>query len=249
MRRRPAGRMSAPQPYPLLVSAIRLYHTLDVHGPHGATVGDIMMLDTLLGMDPWTIATFIGASFLLYLTPGADMMFTIASGVAGGPRAGLAAAAGISLGVLTHVIAAAAGLAVLVAASPVMLDGVRYAGAAYLAYLAYANWTADPDLDERKGRSDVWRAFQRGYLTNILNPKVILFILAFLPQFTNPAIGPVWHQIILLGVILGIGGILTDGAFGLFAGLAADRVRKSAGTMNKISAVVFGSLAARLAIN
>ncbi len=207
------------------------------------------MLTTLLAMDPWTIATFIGASFLLYLTPGADMMFTIASGVAGGPRAGLAAAAGISLGVLTHVIAAAAGLAVLVAASPGMLDAVRYAGAAYLAYLAYASWTADPNVGQRKGRADIWRAFRRGYLTNIMNPKVILFILAFLPQFTDPAIGPIWHQIILLGIILTIGGIVTDGAYGVFAGLAAERVRKSAAVMNKISAVIFGGLAARLALN
>ena len=207
------------------------------------------MLDTLLSMDPWTITTFIGASFLLYLTPGADMMFTIASGVAGGPRAGLAAAAGISLGVLAHVVAAAAGLAVLVAASPSMLDAVRYAGAGYLAYLAYASWTADPNLEKRKGRSGVWRAFWRGFLTNIMNPKVILFILAFLPQFTDPALGPVWRQIIILGILLGLGGILTDGAYGVFAGLAAERVRKSAGIMNKISAVIFGGLAARLAIN
>jgi threonine/homoserine/homoserine lactone efflux protein len=207
------------------------------------------MLETLFAMAPWTIATFIGASFLLYLTPGADMMFTIASGAAGGPRAGLAAAAGISLGVMFHVAAAAAGLAVLVAASPAMLDGVRYAGAAYLAYLAYASWTADPDLEKRKGRSDVWRAFRRGFLTNIMNPKVILFILAFLPQFTDPTIGPVWHQIVILGVILGIGGILTDGAYGVFAGLAAERVRKSTGVMHKVSAVIFGGLAARLALN
>lgn len=82
-----------------------------------------------------------------------------------------------------------------------------------------------------------------------MNPKVILFILAFLPQFTDPAIGPVWHQIVILGVILGIGGILTDGTYGVFAGLAAERVRKSAGVMNRISAVIFGGLAARLAIN
>jgi len=207
------------------------------------------MIDTFFAMDPWVFVTFIGASFLLYLTPGADMMFTIASGVAGGPRAGLAAAAGISMGVLVHVAAAAAGLAVLVAASPALLDGVRYLGAAYLAYLAYASWTADPDVATRKGRADIWRAFRRGFLTNLMNPKVVLFILAFLPQFTDPAVGPIWHQITILGVILGIGGIITDGAYGVFAGLMAERVRKSARTMNRISAVIFGGLAARLAIN
>lgn len=207
------------------------------------------MLSTLLSLDPWTVATFIGASFLLYLTPGADMMFTIASGVAGGPRAGLAAAFGISLGVLTHVIVAAAGLAVLVAASPAMLDAIRYAGAAYLLWLAYSSWTASGDLERRNGRAGYWRAFRRGYLTNILNPKVGLFVLAFLPQFADPAIGPVWQQIIIFGVILTIGGVITDGAFGVFAGLMADRIKRSSKLMNRVSAVIFGGLAARLALN
>ena len=206
------------------------------------------MLETLFAMDSWTIATFIGASFLLYLTPGADMMFTIASGVAGGPRAGLAAACGIALGVMLHVTAAAAGLAVLVATSPVTLDIIRYLGAAYLAFLAWQSWRDRGHLSKADGRKDVWRAFRRGFLTNILNPKVALFILAFLPQFIDPAIGPAWHQIVILGAILGIGGILTDGTYGVLAGFMAERVRKSARTMNKISAVIFGGLAARLAL-
>ena len=206
-----------------------------------------MMIDTIFALDPWTIATFMGAAVLLYLTPGADMMFTIASGVAGGPRAGLAAAAGISLGVLVHVALAAAGLAVLVAASPVMLDVIRYAGAGYLAWLAWHSWNDTGDLATRQGRAGVWRAFRRGFITNILNPKVVLFILAFLPQFTDPAIGPIWHQIVALGVLLALGGVLTDGAFGVFAGIMAERVRRGAHMMNKIAALVFGGLAARLA--
>ncbi|MEO1732136.1 MAG: LysE family translocator [Pseudomonadota bacterium] len=207
------------------------------------------MLETALAMDPWLVAAFMGAAFLLYLTPGADMMFTIASGVAGGPRAGFSAACGISLGVLTHVAAAAAGLAVLVAASPAMLDIIRYVGAAYLLWLAWHSWCDDGFVAKREGRADVWRAFRRGYVTNILNPKVALFILAFLPQFTDPAIGPIWHQILILGVLLAIGGTITDGAYGIFAGLLADRVRKSAQAMNRIAALVFGGLAARLVIN
>ncbi|HGG05064.1 MAG TPA: LysE family translocator, partial [Aliiroseovarius sp.] len=173
---------------------------------------------------------------------------TIASGVAGGPRAGLAAACGIALGVMLHVTAAAAGLAVLVATSPVTLDIIRYLGAAYLAFLAWQSWRDRGHLSKADGRKDVWRAFRRGFLTNILNPKVALFILAFLPQFIDPAIGPAWHQIVILGAILGIGGILTDGTYGVLAGFMAERVRKSARTMNKISAVIFGGLAARLAL-
>ncbi|MCP5035989.1 MAG: LysE family translocator [Rhodobacteraceae bacterium] len=207
------------------------------------------MINTLFAMDPWTIATFIGASFLLYLTPGADMMFTIASGVAGGPRAGFAAACGIALGVLAHVTAAAAGLAVLVAASPVTLDVIRYFGAAYLAFLAVQSWRDKGHLSRAEGRADIWRAFRRGFLTNILNPKVALFILAFLPQFIDPAIGPAWHQIVILGVVLGVGGIVTDGTYGVLAGFMADKVRRSARIMNKISAVIFAGLAARIALH
>ncbi|MGV6848246.1 MAG: LysE family translocator [Marinibacterium sp.] len=207
------------------------------------------MIDTFLAMDPWTFATFIGAAFVLYVTPGADMMFTIASGVAGGPRAGLAAAAGISLGVLTHVTAAAAGLAVLVAAVPGALDTIRWAGAAYLLFLAWQAWTDRGHLARAAGRAHVWRAFRRGFVTNILNPKVGLFVLAFLPQFIDPAAGPAWHQIFILGALLGLGGILTDGVYGVLAGLMADRVRKNARVMNRISAVIFGGLAARLALN
>jgi len=208
------------------------------------------MIDTFLAMDLITLATFMGAAFVLYLTPGADMMFTIASGVAGGPRAGVAAAVGISTGVLAHVGFAAAGLAAVVAASPGMLDVIRWAGAAYLAWLAYEAWTAPPVLrSDVQGRAQIWRAARRGFVTNMLNPKVGLFVLAFLPQFADPAIGPIWHQILILGVFLAAGGVITDGLYGIFAGVMADRVRRSAGTLNKISAVIFGGLAARLAWN
>lgn len=207
------------------------------------------MLITFFAMDPWVITAFIGASFLLYLTPGADMMFVIASGVAGGPRAGITAAFGVGSGVLVHITAAAAGLAVLVASSPIALDIIRYAGAAYLAYLAWQSWNDKGHKSKAIGHADLWRAYRRGFLTNILNPKVALFILAFLPQFIDPAIGPAWQQIVILGIILTIGGIVTDGMIGVLAGFMADRVRRNAGVMNKISAVIFGGLAARIALN
>lgn len=206
------------------------------------------MLTTLAAMDPWVIATFIGASIILYVTPGPDMMFIIASSIKGGAKAGVVATAGIILGVFCHVILAAAGLAVLIAASPVALDVIRYAGAAYLAWLAWTSWSSVEPASNREGRGDLWRAFRRGFVTNILNVKVILFILAFLPQFIRPDVGPEWHQIIILGVILAIGGFIADALIGVFAGIAADRVRRSTRLMNRISAVIFGALAARLAL-
>jgi threonine/homoserine/homoserine lactone efflux protein len=207
------------------------------------------MLVTFLAMDTWTLITFLGASALLFLTPGSDMMFAIASGMSGGPKVGLAAAAGIALGMLFHVILAAAGLAALIIATPVALDVIRYVGAAYLAYLAYRTWFAVTELHTEPVKPDLGRAFRRGLLTNIFNPKVALFVLAFLPQFTNPAIGPIWQQILILGIILAFGGLIFKSIYGGFAGAMATRVRRHAKLMNKISATVFGGLAARLALS
>ncbi len=207
------------------------------------------MLATFMAMDGWTIATFMGAAMILYLTPGADMMFTIASGMTGGPRAGAAAAAGISTGVLVHVALAAVGLAVLLLAYPAAYEAIRYVGAAYLAFLALQSWRAGSNLRQGKGAVAIWRAFRRGFLTNILNPKVALFVLAFLPQFTDPSIGPVWQQIIILGVMLALGGVITDGLIGIFAGLAAARLHRFSGALNKLSAIVFGGLAVRLVLD
>lgn len=206
------------------------------------------LLETAQAMELWGILSFMGAALVLYLTPGADMMFTLASGMRGGPRAGLAAAAGIALGVACHVLIAALGLAVLVAATPWALTAIRWAGAVYLAWLAYEAWRHAGEIEERAGRADVWRAFRRGFVTNILNPKVALFILAFLPQFAQPEAGLLWHQILILGGLLALGGLITDGAYGLFAGVMAQRLRRRARALGRLSSVIFGGLAVRLAV-
>lgn len=207
------------------------------------------MIDLALSIPLLTYLTFLGAALLLYLTPGADMMFTIASGMRGGTRAGVAAAFGIGLGVMGHVIVAAAGLAVLLITYPWAYDVVRYAGAAYLAWLAWHSWTADSQPETRSGRGDILRAFRRGFLTNILNPKVGLFVMAFLPQFADPALGPVWQQILILGAMLSLGELLTYCGLGAFAGLASERIAGASRWMGKASAVIFGSLAIRIALD
>ncbi len=205
-----------------------------------------MMLDTLANMESVTLWAFMAASLVMYLTPGADMMFTIASGIAGGPKAGFAATVGVTLGLVVHITLAAAGLAVLVAASPTALLVIRYAGAAYLAVLAYQAWTAKPDTDEAEGRASVMRAVRRGFLTNILNPKIILFILAFLPQFTTPEAGPIWQQIVILGAMFASGGFVVVSIIGLSAGVVGVKLKQATGILNKIAAVIFGGLAAKL---
>ncbi|MBO6895746.1 MAG: LysE family translocator [Shimia sp.] len=204
------------------------------------------MLETFAHMDSVTLWTFMAASLVMYLTPGADMMFTIASGISGGPKAGLAATLGVTLGLLAHVTIAAAGLAVVIATSPAALLAIKYTGAAYLLVLSYQACTAKPLSDEIEGRANILRAVRRGFLTNILNPKIILFILAFLPQFTTTEAGPIWQQIVILGGMLATGGFLVVSMIGLSAGIVGAKLKQATGILNKIAAVIFGGLAAKL---
>ncbi|WP_281840615.1 LysE family translocator [Sinisalibacter aestuarii] len=202
----------------------------------------------LLGLDWLTVASFLGAGVLLNLTPGADVMFASASGMSGGPRVGVAAAFGVALGGLMHSVLAAAGLAVILQANPLAYDVVRYAGAAYLLFLAVKSWRAGPP-DEAQGVARLGRAIRRGFVTNALNPKVALFVLAFLPQFTRPEAGPVWAQILLLGGLFSTTGFFITAGYGVLAGVAGQALGRAAGWLDRVAAIVFGALALRLLLD
>lgn len=202
----------------------------------------------ILGLDLFTILSFVGAGVILNLTPGADVMFASASGIAGGPRAGIAAAFGVALGGVFHTLLAAAGLAVLLQANPTAYDVVRYAGAAYLTFLAVKSWRAGP-AEETAGAKQLGRAVRRGFVTNALNPKVALFILALLPQFTNPETGPVWAQILLLGGAFATTGFFITAGYGALAGYAGHALGRATGWLGKLAALVFALLALRLVLD
>lgn len=204
------------------------------------------MLETLFAMDPVTILAFLGAGILLNLTPGADVLFATASGLSGGPRAGVAAAAGIALGSVAHILFAALGLSALLLTSPLAFKTVQWAGAAYLLWLAVKSWTAPADPATGHGAKSLSSALKRGFLTNLLNPKVALFILAFLPQFADPAIGPLWHQIVILGTLFCITGLFITSAYGAAAGLFRTALARISGPLNKLTSLIFGTLALRL---
>ena len=195
-----------------------------------------------------TLIAFASAGILLNLTPGSDVMFATASGLAGGPRAGMAAGAGVGLGGFWHVGLAALGVAALLATHPAAMTGLRWFGAGYLTYLAYAAWTAGP-VAPTTGSASLGRAFWRGFVTNALNPKVALFVLAFLPQFTDPARGPVWQQILILGAVFTLTGLVITAGYGALAGIAGQRLVARMGLMNKLAAGVFGLLALRMIRN
>ncbi|GGD20117.1 LysE family translocator [Sinisalibacter lacisalsi] len=201
----------------------------------------------IAGLDPVNVAAFLGAGLLLNLTPGSDVMFASASGLAGGPRAGIAAALGVALGGLLHTALAAAGLAALLVASPLAFDAVRWLGAGYLLFLAVKYWRAGP-AQGVAGTAGLGRAIRRGFVTNALNPKVALFVLAFLPQLTDPATGPVWQQILVLGLLFSTTGFFVTAGYGALAGVAGKALGQATGWMGKVAAVIFGLLALRLVV-
>lgn len=202
----------------------------------------------ILGLDPVTIASFVGAGLVLNLTPGADVMFASASGMAGGARVGVAAALGVALGGLLHTMLAAAGLAALLQANPAAYQAVRWAGATYLVLLAIRALRAGPAA-RAEGAGALGGAVRRGFVTNALNPKVALFVLALLPQFTRPETGPVWAQILLLGGLFSTTGFFITASYGAAAGMAGHALGRASGWLNKLAGVVYLALAARLALD
>ncbi|WP_102226698.1 LysE family translocator [Acidimangrovimonas sediminis] len=211
------------------------------------------LLSFLPAIPAQSLWLFTLSGVVLNLTPGADVMFATASGIRGGPRIGALAGLGVGAGALWHVTLAAAGISALLAAEPAALMALRWGGGAYLLFLAWKSWAAGPDAPDTgengtggKGVGSGMAAFRRGALTNILNPKPILFILAFLPQFTDPALGPVWQQIVVLGAIFALTGTLITMGYGALAGLVRQRLARRMRGLNRLAALVFAGLALRL---
>jgi len=197
---------------------------------------------------------FLAAALALNLTPGADMTYVVARSATQGRAAGLSASLGVAAGSAVHSVLAAVGVAALLQHSEAAFLIVKYAGAAYLLYLAWkAIRSGDVSVaaDRQLGQAGLWRVFAEGALTNLLNPKVALFILAFLPQFVDPTKGNAALQILVLGALFNIGGTAVNAIVACFASAAARAIGNSAGFgrwLNRISAVVFVGLAVRLVL-
>ncbi|WP_151477725.1 LysE family translocator [Streptomyces albicerus] len=205
------------------------------------------MVDTSL------YAAFLVAALALVVSPGPDMMFIVAMGGRGGPVAGVMAAAGVATAMLVHAVAAMLGLSALFTTLPTLYHVLRWAGAAYLLYLAVKAFRdrsvpVEEGAEPGPGRR---RAFWQGAVTNLLNPKVILFNVAFLPQFVNPELGHVMGQFLVLGVTIVVMGFVFDASVGLLSGRLSELLRRSrrvARGLNIFSGTVFTGLAVRLLV-
>ncbi len=196
-----------------------------------------------------TFFLFLAGAFLLNITPGPDMAFTLASAVKGGARAGSAAALGVGTGAFAWAIATAAGLAALLAASQHALTVIRIAGGCYLIFLAIQTYRHRRELIDTRGAERTISAFRAGFLTNLLNPKVGLFYIAFLPAFTDPAVGSVWKQALILGAVFSLSGTLVLIGVAAGAGALRRRLANSVRLRSRVrtaSALVFGGLGLNL---
>jgi threonine/homoserine/homoserine lactone efflux protein len=196
------------------------------------------------------LPVFLATVFILLITPGPDVAFIVATGVTEGRRPALWASVGISLAMFAHSVFAAAGIAAIVATSDLAYDLIRFGGAAYLIYLAYKSFRSKPFIAGAQitARSPV-ENFRRGLLTNLLNPKAILFSGVFLPQFASPAYGPVFQQIVALGAVLSVLGWLFQSALSIASGSFGQWLLSSArrqAFLERLMGVVFLGLAVRL---
>ncbi len=194
---------------------------------------------------------FLTAALTLNLTPGNDMMYVLGQSIKGGARSGVAASFGIATGSLIHLVLVALGIAVVLSHYPAVFDTIRWAGAAYLVWIAYKTLTTPIGHlvagDERRSSFAAWRD---GVLVNSFNPKTIVFMFAFLPPFIRPENGMPLLQLFILGMIFNIGGTAINCVVAAFAGSIGDKLSRSlriARGFSIVSASLFLVLAARMA--
>jgi threonine/homoserine/homoserine lactone efflux protein len=203
-----------------------------------------------------TLLMFMAASTLLAFSPGPDILFVITQGITKGAKAALATSAGLTSGVLVHTTAAALGVSVIFQTSAVAFSIVKYLGALYLFYLAYQAFKHRDSLvridAKSEGPKSLKKLYAKGFLMNVLNPKVSLFFLAFLPQFVSPAIGNVPWQMIQLGLAFMVVTIVVFSTCGILAHRASATLMEKpsvAKTINTLSAFVFLGLGLKLAFS
>lgn len=203
-----------------------------------------------------TLLAFIAASVAVTLSPGPDNLMVLAQGIARGQRAGLGIALGCALGCFTHTLWATLGVSALLLASPNAFMALKFAGAAYLAWLGVQALRSRGTVDGAGavvGRPVPWyRHVARGFIANAINPKVALFFLAFLPQFTQPAAGNPSLQMLVLGAVFAAQTVVVFGAIALasarIGGMLA-RTPQSGMWLDRLAGCVFIGLAAHLALS
>ena len=189
----------------------------------------------------------MAAGLALNLTPGPDMLYVAARGAGEGRAAGIASALGIGAGTLVHIVLVAAGLAAVLAAVPVAYLAIRLGGAGYLIYLGVRALAARHVGDAAPlAPASIGAIFRQGVITNVLNPKVALFFLAFLPQFVDASRGNPALQVVALGLLFDTTGTLVNLAVAIGSSRAAARLRAPSVWLQRATGGIFVALGVRL---
>jgi threonine/homoserine/homoserine lactone efflux protein len=205
-------------------------------------------------VDEHLLVAFVVTTAVAMVVPGPDMLFVLGCGIRGGAKAGLLATCGVATSEAIHVAMAAAGLTALFAAVPAAFTVVRVVGAAYLIYLGVQaiRGRGKLEIDEAPDQGLRGRqAYVRGCLTNLLNPKMVTFTIALLPQFVSPQLGHVWLQFAVLGAILVVFEFLVDGSVGVLAGRIGGLLRRRRAVRRGLDVTaggIFIGLGVRLAV-
>lgn len=209
--------------------------------------------------DTTQLLLFIAAGWLLNLTPGPDVLYIVSSALKGGVRAGMVAALGIVSGCFVHVFAAALGVGALLATSATAFTLLKWAGAAYLLWMGIRLLRArggssvlPADVQGVPATVDLWRVYRQGFLTNVLNPKVALFFLAFVPQFIAPAADDKVLAFLLLGLLFNLNSLPINFGYAWLAGWASRRVgavQRAMHWMDRAAGVLFIGFGLRLALS
>lgn len=205
-------------------------------------------------MDISTLFAFLGAAIILTIMPGPDNLFVLAQSITQDKKAGIATSLGLCTGLLVHISAAVLGISAIIYQSTIIFSIVKFAGAAYLLYLAWQSFRAkgDPFTLQQQNTQAYIELYIKGILMNILNPKVSLFFLALLPQFVNPSQGHVAFQMLILGIVFLIQALVLFSLFSIFAGKVRQVIIGKpaiAKRLNTIQGILFTFIGIQIAIS
>ena len=198
---------------------------------------------------------FIAASFLLCLAPGPDNIYVLTQGMTKSKKAAIVTTFGLASGLIVHTSAAAFGISVIFQTSELAFNIVKFVGAAYLLYIAYQAFkyrNEALDLSVQNSSSELKKLYVKGFVMNVLNPKVSIFFLAFLPQFVSPVNGSIPMQMIMLGIIFMMMTIVVFSSIGIAGNLLSSKLVENPSiskVMNLLTSFVLGGLALKLALS